>query len=345
MSIRIDHIIVAVADLEQASANYRDLGFTVLAGGKHASGATHNALICFADGAYIELLAPTGELANATGPDYTGLLKSEGLIGFALHLLDLPATVTAIQARGLAVDPIAAGGRVRLDGIQLAWSTALIESGYAPFLIADGSARDLRVPLDPASTTHANGVTHIRGIEILSADLVPTVERYRAIFGLAPEPSQRTDWTSFKLDRSAILLNQPSLEAVDQYIEKLQAAGEMFNRMAELSKALNEMLGEAASSKAIAAADQFNLGLKDEFALLRTQAAERIAALDACDPAAKTNLLYAVHLGGAGSTLTLDLNKAHQARWVINDDLRDLDPHRSPPIDLQAGQPTPPPIE
>ena len=52
----IDHIVIAVPDLERASRNYETLGFTVVPGGRHPVG-TCNALISFSDGAYIELIA------------------------------------------------------------------------------------------------------------------------------------------------------------------------------------------------------------------------------------------------------------------------------------------------
>lgn len=64
MPFQIDHVVIAVSDLARAVADYRALGFTVLEGGVHASDATHNALIGFADGTYLELLASTGRAAR-----------------------------------------------------------------------------------------------------------------------------------------------------------------------------------------------------------------------------------------------------------------------------------------
>ena len=52
----IDHIVIVVNDLEQAAKDYEQLGFTVVAGGKHPVGS-HNALISLADGSYIEIIA------------------------------------------------------------------------------------------------------------------------------------------------------------------------------------------------------------------------------------------------------------------------------------------------
>lgn len=53
---QIDHLVVLVPDLEAAIQEYRRAGFTVVPGGTHPTG-THNALIGFGDGAYLELLA------------------------------------------------------------------------------------------------------------------------------------------------------------------------------------------------------------------------------------------------------------------------------------------------
>jgi hypothetical protein len=52
----IDHLVIVVRDLQQAAKDYQELGFTVVPGGKHPVGS-HNVLISFADGSYLELIA------------------------------------------------------------------------------------------------------------------------------------------------------------------------------------------------------------------------------------------------------------------------------------------------
>ena len=52
----IDHLVIMVQDLDRAAKDYERLGFTVVAGGKHPVGS-HNALIAFADGSYLEIIA------------------------------------------------------------------------------------------------------------------------------------------------------------------------------------------------------------------------------------------------------------------------------------------------
>ena len=57
MSLVMDHVIILVDELERASADFRALGLTVTPGGEHGEGLSHNALIYFADGTFLELLA------------------------------------------------------------------------------------------------------------------------------------------------------------------------------------------------------------------------------------------------------------------------------------------------
>ncbi|KAL9936528.1 hypothetical protein V8E36_004596 [Tilletia maclaganii] len=66
----IDHLIHRCAnidDLQTAIKTWTALGFTVLEGGQHADGLSRNALIVFADGAYIEFIAFEDEPTNPDG--------------------------------------------------------------------------------------------------------------------------------------------------------------------------------------------------------------------------------------------------------------------------------------
>jgi hypothetical protein len=54
---KLDHVVIVVRDLAPAIDGYRRRGFTVTPGGRHADGATENALVPFSDGSYLELVA------------------------------------------------------------------------------------------------------------------------------------------------------------------------------------------------------------------------------------------------------------------------------------------------
>lgn len=164
--LTIDHVVVSVgADLDQAVSDYQSLGFTVIYGGVHANNATHNALICFEDGTYIELMALTGQPPKAGMIDFSGLLRErEGLVGYALLCADIDAEAERQRANGVHVSDIMAGERLRQDGARVAWKTATLNGAFTPFLIQDVTPHNIRVPDDPQTVNHANGVTGITAV-------------------------------------------------------------------------------------------------------------------------------------------------------------------------------------
>ncbi len=184
---KLDHVIIAVDDLDAAVADYRSLGFTTTYGGRHANTATHNALICFQDGAYLELLAPTGDAPLPGMTDFSPLLAhGEGLAGYAMLSHDLIADAEALRARGAQVGDVGEGRRKRTDGIELQWRTAEIDGGKSPFLIQDVTPRNLRVPDDLATVMHPNGVSGIAKLEGADFDSLRGNQRLTGMILNAP---------------------------------------------------------------------------------------------------------------------------------------------------------------
>ncbi len=178
----IDHIVVGVADLEQAKADYTAQGFTVVTGGRHLTG-THNALISFADGSYIELIAFYEENRNHKWWDL--LQMGGGLIDFCLQTDDIAADRATFVAAGMTMSELQPSGRLRPDGYHLKWASAIPSDalrGRVPFLIVDETPRAERVP---SPTPHANGVM---GIGMVTAvchphDLAPLQQWYEQALG------------------------------------------------------------------------------------------------------------------------------------------------------------------
>lgn len=191
--LHLDHAVIAVTDLDLAIRDYRDLGFTVVRGGIHANRATQNALVIFLDGTYLELLAATGEAGLPGLIDFSVLLKDgEGLVGYALRADDLEAEVARLQSEGFPVSELIPGERRRHDGTVIQWRLALMDSGFAPFLIQDMTPRAWRVPNDKAVTAHPNRAIGIRYIELAvrSTD-VPVWEHYVRLLDVPPEQVKR----------------------------------------------------------------------------------------------------------------------------------------------------------
>ncbi|MEZ4565091.1 MAG: VOC family protein [Thermomicrobiales bacterium] len=191
MPLSIDHIVIAVRDLAQASADYAEAGFTVTPGGWHTGGATHNSLISFADGAYFELIAfadPDREQPHKWWPRFA---KGEGAVDFALCSSDLGAEAERLRAGGLTVEGPTDGGRQRPDGETLAWRSVTLGTGIPlPFVIEDVTLRELRVPPAPA-TEHSSGVTGVAGLVMLVPELAAASGAYRALLGVEESPLKR----------------------------------------------------------------------------------------------------------------------------------------------------------
>ena len=181
MAFLLDHVVIAVADLDRAIADYRQLGFTVYPGGVHHGGVSHNALVIFADGSYFELIA-----YRRAAPDvrWWQILSraGEGLVDFALLPEDVDGDLAAAQQRGLALNGPIAGGRLRQDGARLDWKIVRPTTTDLPFWCGDVTPRELRVPVGEMRT-HANGVTGISSVTVAVRDVEASTGRYAALVG------------------------------------------------------------------------------------------------------------------------------------------------------------------
>lgn len=174
MFLGLDHIVIAVRDLERAIDDYKQLGFTVVPGGRHPVG-TYNGLIAFADGSYIELISFYRD--NPEHRWWAALQQHEGLVDFCLRTDDLAGDTAKLRAAGVKIEDPVPWSRTRPDGYQLKWLLSLAVAphrGVAPFIIQDVTPREERVPRE---IDHPNGVTGI-GAVLVAVDDLPTVERW-----------------------------------------------------------------------------------------------------------------------------------------------------------------------
>jgi hypothetical protein len=181
MAFALDHVVIAVNDLDGAVSDYQSLGFTVYPGGVHHGGVSHNALVVFADGAYFEIIAYR-EAAPANRWWRVLTTAGEGIVDFAVLPENTERDLQAARARGLDVEGPAPGGRLRPDGVRLDWQIVRPATTDLPFWCGDVTPRELRVP-EGAIRQHANGVTGIATVRILVADLAVSTARFRALAG------------------------------------------------------------------------------------------------------------------------------------------------------------------
>ena len=158
-------------------ADHRRRGFTVTPGGEHADHLTHNALIAFADGTYLELVAFRDLRRSLTHRWWKIAEDGGGFADFALLSDDLSGDTAALG--DVVKTPPTEGGRIRPDGVELKWRTALLKAPL-PFVIEDITARELRVP-GGASAEHANGAAGIGSVVIGAVDIGDAEWRYATL--------------------------------------------------------------------------------------------------------------------------------------------------------------------
>jgi hypothetical protein len=212
---RIDHVTVAGSDIHSMQARLSAVGIASVYGGAHQDHTTEMAMVSFPDGSYLELIA----LQPHAGPElvdrhvWAKFLKGEaGPCAWALRGQDLSAEVERLKAAGMAVSEPLAGGRERPDGVRLEWQTANIgaeiRGTFFPFLIQDGTARDLRAfPQGKPGNRDFPGVTRI---VIAVRNLDTAIARYRQAFGLPAAVRQADPSFGAQL---AILGNAPMVLA------------------------------------------------------------------------------------------------------------------------------------
>jgi hypothetical protein len=196
MKINVDHAGICAYQLEPIQKAFASLGLEAVYGGAHATGGTHNALLGFDDGSYLELIAPQHpESMSKETRDYEALKPDLAQTCFwATGSHNIPNDVQALRQRGFDIQSPQLGSRQRPDGILVVWDTAAIDqkSGgdILPFFIEDHTRRGTRIQPSPSVTGG-----ELRGIEwvVLGVrDLDASIALVRKAYGW-PAPTLATD--------------------------------------------------------------------------------------------------------------------------------------------------------
>ena len=222
VTFSLDHAVIFVEDLNEATADFERVGFQVTPGGTHAGGLTKNALIPLADGTYLELLAfnipethrdlshseALKTIEGTTPMDHRFLprgAEGEGFRDLVLGTVGLREVVGNARAAGLEIEGPFPGRRLRPDGTEVAWLLGFPRDPELPFLIEDTTNRDLRVPGGKA-TRHPNGVVGLSEIVVHVDDFDGAVDRYRRL--LLSQADKSEDAAVFHLDNGQITLRR-----------------------------------------------------------------------------------------------------------------------------------------
>jgi catechol 2,3-dioxygenase-like lactoylglutathione lyase family enzyme len=241
--MQLDHVLIAVRDLDAATATYESiLGAPAAVRSEHPTYGTRNALFVFERGPYLELIATRDD--GATG-SFRGSLASfldtrgEGLYGLALSPEDMAAAIERLRALGLRVPDAAHGTGVSADGRVREWvNTTLPRDAWGAFALLITHQgwnwrTDLRPPpLTGRESTHSRSIHHI----VFDADDADALSReWQERFGLVC--TETIDHTDF----GARVLVHPAGEATVEAVSPTRADGAVAARIARNGPGLSQI--------------------------------------------------------------------------------------------------------
>ncbi len=181
----VDHVIVGVRDLADATERWRRLGFTPTPRGRHVGWGTANVCIML-ERDYIELLGIV-DPARFTADLDRFLAERQGLMGVALGTADAAATAAAWQAAGLGdLAPRELGrvletpaGEVALRFANVIPERAALD-GLRLFACQHLTPERLR---RPQWLVHPNGAIGLAACTIVARNPALLAERLGRVFG------------------------------------------------------------------------------------------------------------------------------------------------------------------
>lgn len=192
MLTALDHIIIGVNKLEQATKTFSErLGLIASGGGIHAAGGTANRIIVIGD-TYLELITVRTPTEAQQGM-LDRLSKGEGYLNFVLASNDIEADSAALRGRGVPIIGPTPGQLKAPDGRTRGWTRLDIDrpdlAQHYPFLIQHDSAdeeRRYRLAGWAAPPVHPLGAIKVLSVTIAVEDLEEAATRFQHIYGLHP---------------------------------------------------------------------------------------------------------------------------------------------------------------
>ena len=186
----LDHVLIAVRDLDAAKDTFERLGFKVTPEGKHPGRGTSNRLVVFG-GEYLELISvhdPEGDLFRPNLPSF--LDAREGLFIFSMGTSDVHERVRSVRSAGVLITDPVKGSRQAGDGMTAySWTQAEVDPEEMPgsqtFFIQHDHTIEERYAEPPDPTNHPNGVLAVSSLSLAVKDADGASRRWMEAFGLA----------------------------------------------------------------------------------------------------------------------------------------------------------------
>lgn len=196
MLLRLDHLVVAVADPDAAAMELeRVVGLRCTGGGRHPLWGTHNRLAWFGD-TYVELIGVFDPSLTANGAVSRAVAAAlgaghVGLVSYAVATDDADGDVTALRDGGSELGDVEARSRTRPDGEVVRWRAAFPPSlgpAEPPFVVEHepvGAEWGDAARAERAGLIHpAGGTARVSALELPVPDVEKAARTYDRTIGL-----------------------------------------------------------------------------------------------------------------------------------------------------------------
>jgi hypothetical protein len=140
----LDHVVIAVKDLDASTASFRQLGFTIKPGRLHPNGLLNNH-VKFRDGSEIELMTVRGAATDSMSRNYADLIASgDGGVYLALRAASMKVAEDAAIASQLTTRRSSSGPWQFLGFAKCGWKVMPrswhFSGDLVPFIVVRSAA-------------------------------------------------------------------------------------------------------------------------------------------------------------------------------------------------------------
>jgi hypothetical protein len=202
MLLRLDHLVIAVYDPDDAAAELeRRAGLACTGGGRHPAWGTYNRLAWFGD-TYVELIGVFDHSLTGQGPVSLAAVValdsgSEGLVSYAIATDGAVGDLNRLRAAGSDLGDVEARSRTRPDGEIVRWRASFppaLGPAEPPFIVQHepvGAEWSAEARSARATAAHPlGGPVRVTGLTLPVPDVAAAAHAYRRTLGLvfAGEP-------------------------------------------------------------------------------------------------------------------------------------------------------------
>ena len=221
-SVKLDHIGVAIKDLERGRETYERLGFTLTPRSIHRGSPTPGAPVepfgsgnhcaMFREG-YLEVVGLTDPTIYSNVKAMVARYEGAHIVAFGVE--SAAATYAELSGRGIPIEPArqlerdAAYGPAGDATRRAAFRNMYFDQAVYPesrLLYIEHLTRD--VLWQPHLLDHPNGVIALRDVFLCVPDVRAAADKYAALFGCAAQPVTEGEWR-IALARGSVWIATP----------------------------------------------------------------------------------------------------------------------------------------